>query len=118
MEGKSKSEKQGFAPGTHTCPYHIWKPKGVSWGCTCSPAPAHQVNWEKALFDCGEGGVLCHPHIQPGVTRDRGFLSGIDRRHMATFYRTSAEKLLSAVRTARRGIAGRFLYVCEVVKSK
>jgi hypothetical protein len=76
------------------------------------------VNWEKALFDCGEGGVLCQAHIQPDVTRDHGFLGRFDRTHMATFCRTSAERFLSAVRTARRGIAGLFLYVCEVARSK
>ena len=118
MESRSRIERQGFAPSTHICPYHIWKPKGVSGGCTCSPAPAHQLKWEKKLFDSGKGVAVKQAIIQPDSTLGRAFLNRIDRRSMAVFCRTSGETLVSALRTARRGVAGHFLRVCEVVKSK
>jgi hypothetical protein len=118
MESKNKAERRGFAPGTHTCAYHIWKPKGVSWGCTCSPPPAHQVNWEKTVFDCGGGGVDCPESIQPRAGEDRGVLYAMSRRDVANVWRTSAGRFLSVLRSARKGVAGRFLRVCEVVKSR
>jgi hypothetical protein len=118
MESRSRIERLGFSPGAHICPYHIWKPKGVSWGCTCSPAPAHQLKWEKALFDCGEGSVDCQAPIPPRLTEDRGVLYTISRRNVTSFCRTSAGRFLSVLRSARKGVTGRFLRVCEVVKSK
>jgi hypothetical protein len=118
MVSTSEAERLGFAPGTHTCPYHTWKPKGVSWGCTCSPPPAHQVRWEKALFDCGEGGVGCEGPGHHGAIRDRGFLGRVDTKRVAVFCRASAERALSSLRSARKGMAGRFLRVCDVVRSR
>ena len=118
MGSKNKAEPLGFAPSSHVCPYHTWKPKGVSWGCTCSPPPVHQVSWEKALFDCGEGGVMCERPGQPGATRDRGFLGRVDTKRVAVFCRASAERVLSTLRSARKGMAGRFLRVCDVVRSR
>jgi hypothetical protein len=100
MEGKRKAERLGFAPAAHICAYHIWKPKGVSWGCTCSPAPAHQVNWEKAVFDCGEGGVDCQAGTQPDSPTDRGFLSVIRSKCLPTLSRSSAKPLVCVVRAA------------------
>lgn len=118
MVSTSEAERLGFAPSKHVCAYHNWKPKGVSWGCTCSPAPAHQVNWEKAVFDCGERGVDCPARVQPGVTRDRGLIGRADRGHVAIFCKTSAERALSVWRSARKGMTGRFLRVCDVVRSR
>jgi hypothetical protein len=86
--------------------------------CTCSPTPAQQVRWEKKLIDSGKGVAVKQTIIQPDSTLGRAFLNRIDRRSMAIFCRTSGETLVSALRTARRGVAGHFLRVCEVVKSK
>jgi hypothetical protein len=106
-----KAERLGFAPSTYICPYHIWKPKGVLRSCTCSPTPSHQVEWE-------EGVEVRQATIQPDTTIDRGFFSGIDRRTVAIFYRASGEAIVTALRTARKEVAGRFLRVCEVVRSR
>jgi hypothetical protein len=118
MEFTSNAERQGFAPSTHICPYHVWKPTSVVRSCTCSPTPAQQVKWEKKLFDSGKGVAILQAIIQPDCTLGRAFLNRIDRRSMAVFCRTSGETLASALRTARKGIAGRFLSVCEVVRSR
>jgi len=118
MEFTSNAERQGFAPSTHICPYHVWKPTSVVRSCTCSPTPAQQVKWEKKLFDSGKGVAVLQTIRQPDSTLGRAFLNRIDRRSMAVFCRTSGETLVSALRTARRGVAGHFLRVCEVVKSK
>ena len=113
MEGKRKAERKGFAPAAHICAYHIWKPKGVSWGCTCSPAPAHQLNWEKALFDCGEGGVDCPAGTQPDSPIDRGLLGWIERRGMALICRTSGESVVSGLRAAVRRVTLHFRRLCQ-----
>jgi hypothetical protein len=118
MELTSEAERLGFAPSNYICAYHIWKPKGVSRGCTCSPAPAHQVKWEKKLFDSGKGVVVRQGPVQPGVNLAHGFFGRLDRNRMAIFCRTSGEVLASALRTARKGAAGRFLRVCEIVRSR
>jgi hypothetical protein len=118
MELMNEAQRPGFAPSTYTCPYHVWKPRGVLRSCTCSPTPAHQVKWETKLLDDGEGVVGRHAGIQADSVPDRGFFSAIDRRSMAIFCRSSGETLVSALRIARKGLAGRFLRVCEVVRSK
>ena len=118
MKSERKTESAGFAPRTHTCPYHTWKPAGVSWGCTCFPAPTQQVNWEKTIFDCGEGGVLCQAPIRPGDGSTRRFLGGADTRRMAIFCRMSTNRFLSVLQRAKKAVAGRFIRVCDVVRSK
>jgi hypothetical protein len=118
MEFTSDAERQGFAPSKHICPYHVWKPTSVAQSCTCSPTPAQQVKWEKKLFDSGEGVAVLQAIIKPDSALGPTFLNRIDRRSMAVFCRTSGETLVSALRTARKEVAGRFLRVCEVVKSK
>jgi hypothetical protein len=86
--------------------------------CTCSPMPAQQVKWEKKLFDSGKGVAVNQAIIQSDSTLGRAFLNRIGRRSIAIFCRASGETLASALRTARKGIAGRFLRVCEVVRSR
>ncbi len=118
MEFTSNAERLGFAPSDYVCPYHIWKPRGVLRTCTCSPAPDQQVTWEKKVFDSDADVVVRRFSIDSGVTVGRGFFGGIDTRSIAIRCRTSGQALVSALRIARKGLAGRFLRVGEAVKSK
>jgi hypothetical protein len=107
----------GFAPSNYTCPYHTWKPGGVVRDCTCSPAPAQQLRWEREFLDFSEG---------PGGDREvngsffssvRDFLSRAQGRSLAVFFRDSGESLVSILNDARNRVAGCFLRVFGVVKS-
>jgi len=118
MEATSLAERRGFAPSTHICPYHIWQPKGVLQSCTCSPTPAHQVRWEDNLFGSGKGVADRQGTAQPEPSLAHGFFGGLDRKRMAVLCRTSGDALVSALRTARKRAAGRFLRICEIVKSR
>jgi len=113
MESRTKAEKQGFAHAAHVCAYHIWKPKGVSWGCTCSPAPAHQVNWERAVFDCGEDGVDCQLGTQPDSLRDHGVIGWIERRSMALFCLIPGENIVSGIGATLRRVTHHFRRLCH-----
>jgi hypothetical protein len=118
MDLTTRTERMGFAPSEYVCPYHIWKPKGVLRGCTCSPPPDHQIKWEEKLFVSGEGAVLRRFPIESGSAVGRSFIGGIGRRNIAIICRSSGQALISALRSARKGLAGRFLYVRDVVRSK
>lgn len=114
MEFTSNAERLGFAPSDYVCPYHIWKPRGVLRTCTCSPAPDQQVTWEKKVFDSDAHVAARRLPIEPGVGVGRGSFGGIDRGSIAIFCRTSGQALVSALRTARKGVAGRLLHVSRL----
>jgi hypothetical protein len=118
MHDIKKDGSMGFAPSKYTCPYHTWKPGGVVRGCTCSPAPAQQLRWERELLDSSEGPRVDRAANQSFFSSDRHFLSRSHGRSLLVFFKSSGESLVSTLNDARNRVAGCFLRVREVVKSR
>lgn len=76
------------------------------------------MKWERKHLEPDKKAAVRHATMRPDSSGDRGFFGALGRGRLAVLRRASGEAFRSALRNARKGVAGRFLRVCDVVRSK